>query len=144
MGQKVTETALIAAPIDTVWTTIIDLEAYPSWAEGVVEAEVLETTDEGYPERARFLVDANVAEVRYTLRYSYEDYDVRWELVEGDTISQLDGSYELWDEDGGTGVRYSLEADIDLPVPGFIKKRAARQIIEQGLHGLKERAEEEG
>lgn len=141
MGEKVSDEATVGAPIDLVWDTITDLDAYPEWAEGVLETEVLETTDEGYPHRARFRVDAKVAEVRYTLRYRYEDHDIHWELVEGDTISQLDGSYELAGDGDGTHVRYSLEVDIDLPIPGFLKKRAAKQIIEQGLIGLKDRAE---
>ncbi|MFA9445243.1 SRPBCC family protein [Egicoccus sp. AB-alg6-2] len=141
MGERVSDEANVAAPIDTVWNTITDLAAYPEWAEGVLEAEVLTTDGDGYPETARFRVDARVAEVAYTLRYTYDDYDVRWTLIEGETISQLDGAYELAQTDGGTRVRYLLEADVDLPLPGFLKKRAAKQILDQGLRGLKSRAE---
>ena len=141
MGEKVSDSTSVEAPIGVVWDTITDLDAYPQWAEGVLETEILETTDEGYPLRARFRVDAKVAEVRYTLRYRYDDHDVHWELVEGDTVSQLDGSYELEEDGDGTRVRYSLEVDIDLPLPGFLKKRAAKQILEQGLLGLKDRSE---
>lgn len=144
MGERVSDEATIGAPIDTVWNTITDLGAYPEWAEGVLEAEVLTTDADGYPDTARFRVDARVAEVTYTLRYRYEDYDVRWTLVEGETISQLDGAYELSANDAGTHVRYSLEADVDLPLPGFLKKRAAKQILDQGLRGLKARAEGAG
>ncbi len=39
---------------------------------------------------------------------------------------------------------YSLEADVDIPLPGFMKKRAAKQILDQGLRGLKKRAESVG
>ncbi|GGI04731.1 SRPBCC family protein [Egicoccus halophilus] len=141
MGERVSDETTIAASMDTVWNTITDLEAYPEWAEGMLEVELLTTDDDGYPETARFRVDARVAEVTYVLRYSYDDYDVRWTLVEGETISQLDGAYDLSETDGGTSVRYSLEADVDLPLPGFLKKRAAKQILDQGLRGLKARAE---
>jgi uncharacterized membrane protein len=145
MGERVTDDISIAAPIDTVWNVITDLDAYPRWAEGVLETRVESTTNEGYPDRARFRVDARIAEVRYVLQYQYEGYDISWELVEGETISQLDGAYQLWEEDeAGTGVRYTLEADVDMPVPGFLKKRAARQILEQGLRGLKRQAESLG
>lgn len=141
MGQKVSDDTTIDAPVDTVWDVITDLGAYPEWAEGILETDVLDTNADGYPHQARFRVDAKVAEVTYVIEYRYEDYDVAWHLVEGETISQLDGRYELWQQGEGTGVRYSLEVDVDLPLPGFMKKRAARTILEQGLAGLKTRAE---
>ena len=144
MGERVSDEATVDAPIDTVWNTITAIDAYPQWAEGVLEAEVLTTDADGYPETARFRVDARVAEVTYTLRYHYDDYDVRWTLVEGETISQLDGAYDLSEVEAGTHVRYRLEADVDLPLPGFLKKRAAKQILDQGLRGLQARAEAQG
>jgi ribosome-associated toxin RatA of RatAB toxin-antitoxin module len=142
MGQKVSDSVTIAAPQATVFEQITDLAAYPSWAEGVEEAEVLATDAEGRPSRARFRVDAKVVEVSYTLEYQYDATDrVAWTLVEGDTISQLDGEYLLDERGDDTHVTYSLEVDVDIPLPGFMKKRAAKQILDTGLRGLKQRSE---
>jgi uncharacterized membrane protein len=141
MGEKVTDDISIAAPIDTVWNVITELDSYPQWADGVLDTTIETTTEEGYPDRGRFRVDARIAEVTYVLQYYYQDYDINWKLVEGETITQLDGTYQLWEEDNGTGVRYTLEVDLDMPIPGFLKKRAARHILEQGLRGLKHRSE---
>lgn len=141
MGEKVSDDITVAASIDTVWNVITDVETYPEWTDGVEETQILATNDEGYPHQAHFRVDAKVSEVSYTIQYRYEDYDVSWHLVEGELLSKLDGSYELSEDGDGTHVRYSLEVDVDLPVPGFMKKRAARTILEQGLSGLKARAE---
>lgn len=142
MGERVTDTTTIAASIDTVWEVITDLPAYPTWADGVQETEVLAANEDGSPHHGRFRVDAKVAEIVYVIEYRYDDYDVSWHLVEGETLSQLDGIYELAaTDDGGTHVRYSLEVDVDLPLPGFLKKRAAKTILEQGLTGLRVRAE---
>lgn len=142
MGQKVSDSTTIDASQQVVFDAITDVAAYADWAEGVEEAEVLETDDEGRPAKARFRVDAKVVEVTYTLAYRYDGTDlVAWELVEGDTISQLDGEYILQDRDGATHVTYSLEVDVDIPLPGFMKKRAAKQILDTGLSGLKKRAE---
>jgi ribosome-associated toxin RatA of RatAB toxin-antitoxin module len=141
VGQRVSETTTIAAPPATVLDVITDLDRYPEWAEGVLETEVLERDAEGRPAQAHFRVDAKVAEVTYVITYTYTPDTVSWTLVEGETISQLDGRYELTDHGDRTDVRYDLEADVDLPLPGFLKKRAAKQILEQGLDGLKRRAE---
>jgi len=142
VGERVSDRVTIEASPDTVWETITDLETYPQWAEGVRAIDVLATNDDGSPQQARFTIDAKVSEVTYVIAYAYEDYDITWSLVEGDTISQLDGAYRLFEtEDGGTEVEYDLEVDVDLPLPGFMKKRAARTILEQGLAGLKARAE---
>ena len=144
MGQRVTDTATIDTDAATIFDVITDLEAYPDWAEGMLEAEILSRDDQGRPDKARFKVDARVAEIEYVLQYRYEGQDVSWMLAEGETVSQLDGSYELEEKDGSTRVRYTLEADVDMPVPGFLKKRATRTILDQGLRGLKQRAEEQG
>lgn len=141
MGQKVSDTARIGASRETILDVITDIDAYPQWAEGVQRAEVLETDGEGRPSRARFEVDAKVVEVKYTLSYTYAEDRVSWTLVEGDPLNQLDGSYVLAPSGTETDVTYSLEADVDIPLPGFMKKRAAKQILDQGLRGLKKRAE---
>jgi uncharacterized membrane protein len=143
VGERVSDETSIAASIDTVWNVITDVETYPAWTEGVLETSIVSTNDDGYPHRARFKVDARVAEIEYTIEYVYDDYDISWHLVEGETLSQLDGAYVLRTENGGgTHVKYTLEVDVDLPLPGFLKKRAARSILDQGLTGLRRRAEE--
>lgn len=143
MGERVSDRTTIAAPAATVLAVITDLDSYPDWAEGVLETETLETDDTGRPATARFRVDAKIAEVSYTLRYDYDDLTVSWTLIEGETLSQLDGSYVLTEDGDRTDVLYTLEADVDLPLPGFLKKRAAKQILDQGLRGLKVRAEQQ-
>lgn len=141
MGQRVSDTTRVAAPADVIFDVITDLPSYPEWTDGVEEVEVLSTDDEGRPRTARFRVDARVVEVTYTLVYEYEDMRMSWSLVEGDMISQLDGAYELTDLGDEIEVRYTIEADVDMPLPGFMKKRAAKQILDQGLRGLRQRAE---
>ncbi|MFU8840374.1 MAG: SRPBCC family protein [Nitriliruptoraceae bacterium] len=142
MGEKVRENTSIDASPDVVWNVITDLSRYPEWADGVRLTEVLEANEDGSPHRARFVIDAKVSEITYVIQYAYDNYDITWNLLEGDLISQLDGIYRLYEtEDGGTEVEYGLEVDVDLPIPHFMKKRAARTILEQGLKGLKGQAE---
>ncbi|MBW3658898.1 MAG: SRPBCC family protein [Actinobacteria bacterium] len=141
MGQKVSDSTRIAADPDTILAVITDHAAYPEWAEGMQHAEVLDTDAEGRPTRTRFQVDAKVVEATYTLAYAYADDRVTWHLVEGDMVNQLDGAYILAPSGSETDVTYELEVDVDIPLPGFMKKRAAKQILDTGLRGLKQRAE---
>ena len=143
MGQSAADDIVVHAEADEIFDVITDLEAYPQWAEGVKSVEVLSTNDEGRPVQASFHVDARVMEIRYTLEYEYDaPTHISWRLVEGHQISQLDGTYDLSPDGSGTHVRYALEVDVDLPLPRFLKKRAAKHIMETGLKGLKERVEE--
>lgn len=144
MGQKVSDSTRIAADPDTILDVITDHAAYPEWAEGMQKAEVLETDAEGRPTRTRFQVDAKVVEATYTLAYTYGPNRVSWNLVEGDMVNQLDGAYILAPSGSETEVTYELEVDVDIPLPGFMKKRAAKQILDTGLRGLKQRAESRG
>lgn len=142
MGQRVSDRTTVSADRDAVYAVIVDLEAYPAWAEGVQSVEVLERYDDGLPRRAAFRADARVAEIAYTLEYTHERPDrVSWTLVEGDVVSQLDGVYRLSEDGVGTVVDYELEADLSLPLPKFMLKRGARTILDQGLRGLRARVE---
>lgn len=143
MGQRVAAETVIAAPPEDVYAVIADLEAYPEWAEDIMSTEVVETTPEGLPELVAFAVDARIATVHYVLQYQHDPpRRVRWRLVEGEMLSQLDGSYHLAAApDGTTTVRYALNADLAVPLPSFIQRRAARQILDTGLAGLRARVE---
>lgn len=141
MGQQVSETTSIDAPADAIRAVVYDLDDYPQWADGVKEATVLETDDEGRPHRARFRIDAKVLQVDYVIEYTHSPDVIAWTLVEGDTITQLDGSYTLAERGTSTDVTYALEVDLSVPLPGFMKKRAAKQIVDTGLKGLGRQAE---
>lgn len=143
MGQRVAAETVIGAPPAAIYEVIADLEAYPEWAEDVLRTEVVERTPDGLPEVVAFAVDARIATVNYVLQYQHDPpHRVRWRLVEGEMLSQLNGSYRLAPApDDTTTVRYALEADLALPLPSYIQRRAARVILETGLAGLRRRVE---
>ncbi|MDX1620537.1 MAG: SRPBCC family protein [Nitriliruptorales bacterium] len=142
MARAESKSITINAPPEQIYGVIIDMESYPEWADGVKRAEVLESDDQGRPLRVEFTVDARVMEVTYVLSYEHDQPQrLSWELVEGDQINKLDGEYALNGAGGPTEVTYTLEVDVDLPLPGFMKKRAAKVIMETGLKGLKQRVE---
>ena len=120
MGQRVAAETVIDAAPEQVYAVIADLDAYPQWAEDVVATDVLERTEDGLPRVVAFEVDARIALVHYTLEYQHDPpHRVRWRLVEGEM----------------------LEAELAIPLPSFIQRRAARVILNTGLAGLRARVE---
>ena len=80
----------------------------------------------------------------YTLAYDYAEapHVLAWKLTQGDITTKLDGSY-VFDpgEGGGTDVSYRLEAELRVPIPGFIKMRATSRIMSTAMRELKARVE---
>ena len=122
---------------------IADFAAYPQWASAVRAAEVLgeETADRA--SQVRFTLDAGVVKDTYVLGYDWDgNAGVRWHLAEpGTVLSAMDGGYFLADRDGATEATYELTVDLRIPMPGLLKRRAEKTIIDTALKGLKNRVE---
>ena len=84
-----------------------------------------------------------MGEQAYTLAYRYQPRDagMSWTYVEG-TLEDLSGAYTLEPaDDGATRVTYRLEVALGMPLPGLLKRQAARQIVRSALADLKRRVE---
>ncbi len=142
MAEMARDEAVVDAPAHTVMQVITDFERYPDWAQNVKAVEVRERDLEGRPIQVWYRVDAWIMDITYVLAYEYEENRLTWSLVEGDQLEALTGEYLLREEEGTrTRVRYTLDVDVAFPLPGFLKQRAARLILETGLGDLKRRAE---
>ncbi|MBX3314967.1 MAG: SRPBCC family protein [Actinobacteria bacterium] len=146
MTDRVTEHTTIDAPPEVVRAVLLDFPAYPDWAKDLKDAEVVSSSPDGTPLEVRFRAAAMGRSTSYTLRYDLSDPSVvAWVLTEGDVTKKLDGHYALAAaEGGGTEVTYVLEAELKLPLPGFVKNRAQGRIMHAALVDLKERAESQG
>jgi ribosome-associated toxin RatA of RatAB toxin-antitoxin module len=143
MADQTESSTTIDAPPARVMAVIEDFAAYPEWAGEVRSATVLAVGADGRPAEVKFVMDAGVIKDEYTLRYEWTDSDrVTWSLVEGRVLTELDGSYDLFEAaGGGTDVTYRLSVGIALPMLGMVRRRAERVIIDRALAGLKKRAE---
>jgi len=144
MAEQATERTTIAAPPDQVYATALDIERYPEWAEDIKEAEVIERDDQGRPALVRFRAAAMGHSARYVLRYDHAGAPARlaWVLAEGDIVKVLDGEYQFEPAaGGGTEVTYHLAAELAVPLPGFVKRRAETKIVTTALEDLKARCE---
>ena len=79
----------------------------------------------------------------YTLRYDYAEAPevLSWSQTRGDLTTVLNGAYRFAASGTGTKVTYELEVELLVPIPSFVKSRAASRIQSQALRELKARAE---
>lgn len=139
----VTDSIVVNAEPDAIWDVIAGFEQYPEWQDGVKEAEVLETGDDGWATRVRFVIDAQRFRAEMVIAYTYTDDEMRWQLVEGDGVKENTGSYRLEPLDNGsTRVTYELEVTPSIRLPGVLRRMAAQRIVDTALRGMKQRVED--
>ena len=143
MADTTTASITVAAPRADVMAVIADFASYPEWASAVRSAEIVGRDGGGRASQVRFALDAGVIKDSYVLSYDWDGDDgVRWDLAEpGSVITALSGGYLLADARAGTKVIYDLAVDVRIPMPGMLKRRAERTIIDTALKGLRDRAE---
>lgn len=145
MTEGTFQTLEVDASPELLYDVVADIAAYPEWATGVKEVEVLETGSQGEVLKARFLLEAFVKEIEYVLAYSHDrPNSLSWSSIESEDVKMLEGSYTFnaGDDDEGTEVVYALTVEPNFTVPGFIRRQAERQIVTTALKGLRKRVSE--
>ena len=106
------------------------------------EANVLERDAHGRAVKVEYRASALGRSTHYTLAYDYTQAPERlsWSLVEGDIMRVIDGAYPFSPQGSGTDITYSLQIELIVPLPGFVKRRAEVRILHT-LKELKTRAE---
>jgi ribosome-associated toxin RatA of RatAB toxin-antitoxin module len=135
-------TEIFATPAE-VMAVVADFEAYPEWVGNLEEVEVVARDRRGRGTRVAFRLGTPLGEQSYTLAYRYlpGDAGVAWTYVEG-TLEDLAGSYTLEPAgDGATRVTYRLQVELAMPLPGLVRRQAAKQIVRSALADLKRRVE---
>ncbi|GAC1324768.1 MAG: hypothetical protein NVSMB25_22600 [Thermoleophilaceae bacterium] len=132
----------IGAPPQRCFDALLEYETFPQWQRAVRSVEVLSRDSEGRGKEVAFEVDAKVRQVRYSLRYAYEEpHRISWTYVEGD-IKEIEGEFILEDcGDGTTLATYSLALDAGVWMPGRLAKLLNEQVMRGSMEDLKQRAE---
>ena len=146
MADQATERIVISASPERCEAVALDVERYPEWAADIKEVTVAERDDQGRASRVTFRAAAYGRSTTYTLAYDHSGAPERlaWELLEGDIMKRLDGSYQFLPVDGdadSTEVVYELVVELLIPLPGFVKRRAESKIMNTALRELKARVE---
>ncbi len=145
VADKTRQTIYIDAAPGEVMKAIADIEAYPEWISEYKEVEVLEADDEGYPQRARMLMDATIFRDTLIMAYRWpaDRQSLSWTLESSSLLKSLEGSYILEPNGSGTDVTYELAVDLAVPMIGMLKRKAERRLIDGALKDLKKRVEAE-
>lgn len=143
VSQRATEMVMVRAPLDVIYGVVTDVEHYAEWMSDVKRVEVLERDAAGRALEVAFRAAAFGRSTTYTLRYDYARAPERlsWYQVEGDLTEELQGQYRLEALGDETRVIYDLEVELRVPIPAFVKARAAQRIQTLALRELKVRAE---
>jgi len=143
MAETATETITIAAPLEKVWSIAVDIENYPAWTHDVKQVVVTGRDDGGRPTEVEFRTSALGRSTHYTLAYDYTSAPKRlaWSMIKGDIQRSIDGAFTFEPtDDGSTYVQYDLQIELVVPLPGFVKRRAERRIL-NAIRELKTYAE---
>ena len=143
MAEHAEGTTEVLATPSEVMAVIADFEAYPDWVGNLEQVEVLRRDRRGRGTRVAFRLRTPLGDQAYTLAYRYQPRDagVSWTYVEG-SLEDLAGSYTLEPTgDGATRVTYRLEVALGMPLPGLVRRQAAKQIVRSALGDLKRRVE---
>lgn len=132
--------ATVAVDLQRFWNAIIQYEDYPSFVEGCSGVKV----ERKGPGKARCAYTVSMMkEVHYTLDHD-EDRSggkVCWKLVDSDFFKMNTGQWELRDAGGGkTDVRYVIEVEFKIPVPGFILNRLVKGSLPSMVKSFEKRA----
>jgi ribosome-associated toxin RatA of RatAB toxin-antitoxin module len=145
VAERTEGSTVVGATPARIMAVISDYAAYPEWA-GVKTAEVVAEYEDGSPAEVRMSVSQLGFDATYTLEYEYDDDDlgVSWTTIEATgAVRDIRGEYVLEPlEDGSTRVTYRLALELAMSLPGMLRRRAEKQVIETALGGLKRRVEQ--
>lgn len=143
MAQRATVSIVVNAAPEVVYGVVTDFANYANWVSDLKKIEVLERDSEGRPLEIEFRAAAFGRSTTYTLRYDYSRAPelLSWFQTQGDITETMKGQYRFEAVDGRTKVTYDLEVELMVPIPAFIKSRAAHRIQTQALDELKAQAE---
>lgn len=107
------ESVDIDAPGDQVWAAITDIDSHEEWQSGVKSTNVKERDADGRPLVVESVSDAKVKDIKYVLRYTYEEpTKMSWSFVDGD-VNDMYGSYTVTDNGDGTSrLDFSLTTEV--------------------------------
>ncbi|ORA85027.1 SRPBCC family protein [Mycobacterium malmoense] len=139
MAIKESRDIVIEAGPEEILDVIADFEAMPEWSDPHQSAEVLETGDDGRPSKVKMKVKTAGITDEQVVAYTWSDNAVSWTLVSSAQQRSQDGKYTLVPQGQATLVKFEISVDPNVPLPGFVLKRAIKGTIDTATAALRKR-----
>lgn len=139
MAIKESRDIVIEASPAEILDVIADFEAMPEWSEPHQEAKILETGADGRPSQVKMKVKVAGVTDEQIVAYTWGDNEVTWNLVRSSQQKAQDGKYTLVPDGDHTLVKMELTVDPNVPLPGFVLKRALKGTIDSATKELRNR-----
>ena len=128
---------VIEATPEEILEVIADVESAPDWSPQYQSAEVLETYKDGRPKRVKMKIKAAGLTDDMEVEYSWGDNTAGWTLIKSGQLRAQNATYTLTTAGDKTTVRFDLEVDPSIPIPGFLLKRTLKGAMETATDGLR-------
>lgn len=142
MAIKESRDIVIEASPEEILDVIADFEAMPEWSDPHQSAEILETGDDGRPSKVKMKVKTAGITDEQVVAYTWSENAVSWTLVSSAQQRSQDGRYTLvpkGPKEGVTLVKFEISVDPNVPLPGFVLKRAIKGTIDTATEALRKR-----
>jgi uncharacterized membrane protein len=140
MAIKESREIVIEASPEEILDVIADFEAMPEWSGPHQSAEVLETGADGRPSQVKMKVKTAGITDEQVVAYTWSGNEVSWTLVSSAQQKSQDGKYILVPKgDEETLVKFEVTVDPNVPLPGFVLKRAVKGTMDSATQELRKR-----
>jgi uncharacterized membrane protein len=140
MAIKESREIVIEASPEEILDVIADFEAMPEWSGPHQSAEVLETGGDGRPSQVKMKVKTAGITDEQVVAYTWSGNEVSWTLVSSAQQKSQDGKYILVPKgDDQTLVKFEVTVDPNVPLPGFVLKRAVKGTMDSATQELRKR-----
>lgn len=137
MSVKDSREVVIEASPEEIMAVIADVESAPTWSSQYQSSEVLDTYKDGRPKLVKMKVKAAGITDEQTVEYSWGENTAGWTLLKAGQMRSQEACYTLTPQGDKTKVRFDLEVDLSIPLPGFLVKQAIKGAMDTATNGLR-------
>ncbi|MQY21642.1 SRPBCC family protein [Nocardia macrotermitis] len=127
---------------DRILLALLAVERIPDWSPAHRDVRVATRDEFHRPHRVYATVTPLNHSDRQVLEYTWSPGRVAWEVVESAAGGGGRGRFDIEETDEGTEVRYHVEVQLPIPVPGLLLKRSVSRVNHRAMQNLIEYIEE--